>query len=79
MVPLRAILDRLILALAVLFGVDLPPSVDSIVALALVGMAAMDGWLRWRERAAVRELLSRAEIPEADDLDALLGRARQRR
>lgn len=56
---LRAVVDRILAALAVAFGVYLPADAGTLTAVVLVGMAALDGWLRWRERAEIRALLER--------------------
>lgn len=72
---LRAIVDRILAALAVAFGVYLPPDAGTLTAVVLVGMAALDGWLRWRERAAVRELLEHVGIPGDSKAAELLRRA----
>lgn len=71
----RAVIDRIIAALAVALGVQLPVDTPTLVAALLVAMAAIDGYLRWRERKAAGELLDRAEIADDESNQKLLAQA----
>jgi len=57
---LRAIVDRLIVALALVLGVDLPQGGDTAVAVALVVLAIVDAYLRRRD-AGLDRVLGRAQ------------------